>query len=280
MSHYYNQNGELINRIEGKNGNPRKTNIKDARELKLFPSVTELLKIFDKPALSYWKVSEAIKYTLKTPINDQESTESYVARVMSGCYEKSDVAKDFGSDMHFAIEMFLKKGERIVPDYMREFWPSVETFLVTNRFKGEAEKVIVDVEQGFAGTCDFQGQAFGAESVIDFKTQGTLDKDKKPKKIIFYDDWRYQLAGYTMRDKKQCVSVVISSDEPGRIEYKVWTNEEMVLAKLVFKRLCEIFSLVKGLPFSWWRYEMDKMELEEKEIILKKRKGFNKCKNF
>jgi hypothetical protein len=268
MSHFYNKQGQLIDTIQGKNGKPRKTNIKDARELNLLPSVTELLKIFSRPAIEKWKVTEALKYSVDNPKMDQESIETYLSRVIPACYEKSSIAKDFGSLMHFQIECYLKNTPCPIPPEIEKFWPHVLEYITANGFCGEAEKVIVDSEVGFAGTCDFDGKAFNIDDVcVDFKTQSTLDKNNKPKKIVFYDEWAFQLAGYTLRNNKTCINMVISSDEPGKIEHKIWDNDAIVRGKLIFKRLCEIYSLTKNLPFSWWSYEIERLgEGDESDV--------------
>ena len=91
MAHYYDINGNLIDAVKGKNGNIRKSNIKDAREHGLLPSVTELLKIFDKPAVVNWKVDSAIEYASQNPQDASESTEMYKSRVKANCFEKSSV---------------------------------------------------------------------------------------------------------------------------------------------------------------------------------------------
>jgi hypothetical protein len=262
MAHYYDKNGKLVDSIIGKNGKQRKTNIKDAKELKLFPSVTELLKIFDKPALTKWKIAKTIETCLESPKTDTESLDLYAKRIGQESMEKATQAKDFGGGMHWLIEQYLKGQPFTVFDDLKEYWPHVKNFLEENKFKGEAEKVMVNTEVGYAGTIDFEGEAFDMPCVVaDFKTQSTKDEKKNiSKKINYYNEWSYQLAGYALNSNHTCISVVISSDEPGRIEYKVWSPQEMLRAKAIFVRLCEIFSLVKNLEYSWWQDDIKKIK--------------------
>jgi (2R)-ethylmalonyl-CoA mutase len=50
-SHWYSQDGSPAYRIIGKNGKERNTNVRDARELNLVPSVTTVLGLVAKPGL-------------------------------------------------------------------------------------------------------------------------------------------------------------------------------------------------------------------------------------
>ncbi|RPI56102.1 MAG: hypothetical protein EHM49_01030 [Deltaproteobacteria bacterium] len=52
-----------------------------------------------------------------------------------------------------------------------------------------------------------------------------------------------------------CLSVVVSSVKPGDIHFKEYSSHEMVQGRAIFKRLCELYSLTKDLPFSWWSDE-------------------------
>jgi hypothetical protein len=142
MPHYYDKDGVLIDTLQGKNGKVRNTTVKDARELNLYPSVTELLKIFDKPALNKWKVVQGIKTCLNLPCNDGETTEDWIERIYKKSGEISDDAKDFGSTIHGMIEGYLK-GLPIASSELDSFWLPIKTHLDDNNFKGETEIAVV-----------------------------------------------------------------------------------------------------------------------------------------
>ena len=67
-THWYAQDGspaytQII--ASGKNkGKERPTTIRDAKKLSLVPSVTTLLGIMDKPALTHWKINQAVDKAL------------------------------------------------------------------------------------------------------------------------------------------------------------------------------------------------------------------------
>jgi len=251
MPHYYSKDGVLIDTLQGKNGKVRNTTVKDARELNLYPSVTELLKIFDKPALNKWKVVQGIKTCLNLPCNDGETTEDWIERIYKKSGEISDDAKDFGSTIHGMIEGYLK-GLPIASSELDSFWLPIKTHLDDNNFKGETEIAVVTPTIGFGGKLDFVGSAYNTKAIVDFKTQKTIGK----KTANIYDEWSYQLAGYRFfYPDHECYSLVISSDEPGKIESHHWERQDIDRAWAIMKRLVEVFSLVKDLPYSWWSTE-------------------------
>ena len=61
MAHWYTADRQPMHEVEGKNGNMRSTTIRDARELNLFPSVTTIIGILDKPGLNQWIQTEIAK---------------------------------------------------------------------------------------------------------------------------------------------------------------------------------------------------------------------------
>ena len=62
-SHWYDSaTGEPRHEIpKAKGDGMRKPTIADARKLKLLPSVTSILKVIDKPALTTWKIEQACR---------------------------------------------------------------------------------------------------------------------------------------------------------------------------------------------------------------------------
>ncbi|RPI49358.1 MAG: hypothetical protein EHM49_10035, partial [Deltaproteobacteria bacterium] len=157
MGHFYDKDGNLIDKIEGANGNPRPTTLRDAKKLGLYPSVTELLKIFDKPQLDIWKTKEALLYSLENPKNDLQSTEDYVRVVMEGAKEKSITAADFGTKLHFAIETYLKTGSYEPEERIIEYMPRVISFLEDHKVSGICEQSVVNHMLGYGGKVDMYG---------------------------------------------------------------------------------------------------------------------------
>ena len=70
--HWYTQEGEPMYTIIGVNGKERNTNLRDARNLGLVPSVTTIIGMIAKPSLENWKIDQALKsaITLKQLENE------------------------------------------------------------------------------------------------------------------------------------------------------------------------------------------------------------------
>jgi hypothetical protein len=129
-------------------------------------SVTEILKIIEKPAIRYW-FGQTIYYAMvKDPtLSEQEA--------MAAPRNISRSKMDRGTTVHSLIEAYKTTGNVIdtVPDefkgYANAFYkwandlhPSIQ----------ECEKTIVSDEYGYAGTLDMLADIGGKRYVIDFKT--------------------------------------------------------------------------------------------------------------
>lgn len=214
MGHYYDKMGTPQYYVEGKNGKLRDTTVRDARKHGWLPSVTEILKLLASPGLDNWKVEQALKG------NDPR--------------ELAQEAADKGTVIHDAMEQYILHGTK------GDLHENVIKFL--DDFKGEAEKVIVGDKS--AGKMDFHGYYKGALTICDFKTQ-----DTKEGKANFYDKYLYQLCGYKLAtgDVSSLLSVVISRNEPGVIQTKLWKPEDVERGTKIYTLLEDLFYAIKKL---------------------------------
>lgn len=81
----------------------------------------------------------------------------------------------------------------------------------------------------FGGQVDYVGFFDDIMSIVDFKTKNTRGKP-----ISFWPEWQLQLVGYSKGlgisqdiNVKQLISVVIASDEPNKIGYKIWPMDQV-----------------------------------------------------
>ena len=105
--HWYKENGESAHTIMGKNGNFRNTTVADARKMLLYPSVTSILSILDKPQLTAWKIEQAIMACLTLPKEKDEKLEDYAKRVVRDSKESTGKAAEHGTIMHEQMEHVL-----------------------------------------------------------------------------------------------------------------------------------------------------------------------------
>jgi hypothetical protein len=103
-SHFYMPNGQPLYEIEMKTkpGEFRRTTVVDARKAGALPSVTTILGVLDKPALTAWKITNGILAALTLPRLDDESDDDFAKRVAADAGEMSKGAEDLGTTDHNA----------------------------------------------------------------------------------------------------------------------------------------------------------------------------------
>lgn len=225
-THYYSLDGSPVYQVPKVKGDGmRNTTIADARKLNLLPSVTTILSILDKPAVTQWKVRNAIEATLTTPMMDGEDLDSFAERVLSRDSQSvSDMAKARGTAIHALLEACLMRpneplnalgfdlthfqGENL-SEYVQPVLEACKAFgkpVVT-------EKSVVG--DGYAGKLDVAFERDdGLLTVVDFKTTKSVPKSQ-------YDEHRMQLGAYAHTFKAyvavQTANIYIDSQTPGKL---------------------------------------------------------------
>ncbi len=234
-------------RVQSRSGRAEKTD--DARKNGWLPGVTDILKIVDDPGLTIWKINTHIQAALTEP-RDGRALDDMIPSIKANAEEFSRVARDKGTAVHDAIEAYVRcqigltatyQIDPVVPpETMESFaeWYATHDVLP---WSSCIERSFA-CEYGYAGRIDFGGLIDRVASVVDWKTQGT----KPGKPFVFYPKWGAQLAAYAHGIKLSLVdtnliSVVFSTTEPGRMDYKVWLNGHELL-----RAFFAAFDLYKG----------------------------------
>lgn len=148
---------------------------------KPYLSVTEILKIIDKPALRYWFGREVFRAMLLDPTLDEKSA-------LSAPYKVTDKAKMRGTTIHSIVEAYKTTGEVIetIPPELKGYATAFYQFMKDHKVKIiEQEKTIFDEENKIAGTLDMYVQIGDSMMIVDVKT----GKD-------IYDEVRLQNSAY------------------------------------------------------------------------------------
>ena len=106
--HLYNNKGKPVYEVPYANKKGmRKATLKDARKLGLYPSVTEVLNILDKPGLNIWKENQVLESALTLTRDKNDSDKSFIARIKKDAKELSLKARNKGTDIHNALEKWF-----------------------------------------------------------------------------------------------------------------------------------------------------------------------------
>lgn len=249
-AHWYTRLGEPAHRQPKADGKgDRATTIRDAAKLGLVPSVTTVLGILDKPALTDWRINQALKAADASPRDGGESLDYWMKRVKDQSYEQVTDAADLGSQIHKALENAVQGR-----DWDQAFAGHVGPVLAWFEEKGltitACEQRVVDLDTGFAGTTDvlFTYGAAGI-GILDYKTK----KTQPGKKVDAYMEHKCQLAAYSAayygHDRVGDVlaaNLFISSTEPGRLD--VVKHDVGSLSEYwdMFRHLCAVWRTAKG----------------------------------
>ena len=243
--HWYTAEGESAHVVIGKNGKERNTTVADARQMGLYPSVTSVLGIMDKPQLTAWKIEQAIMSSLTLPKEADETLETYARRVVKDSKESTTKAAEHGTRMHEQAENILM-GRAVCKD--EDLQPYIATFKKWADENVEktywCEKALVGA--GYAGRCDAYVKLKGiGDAIIDLK-----NRKVNPKYSPFYETsdcpqlWAYRTA--SENPKAACVSIVLASNDSSKLMTRVWEDDELYQAGIAFNALLRVWAWVKG----------------------------------
>jgi len=243
MGHWYSQSGEPVHfQEDGKD-----TTLRHARKQGLVPGFSGVTSVLAKPGLDKWKEGQILDaaleigtktfdYEVETPSSDEELIVSrWKAEVRKLAAERSTKARDRGSEIHDAIEEYIKRG--LHSDFPVEFEPYITG--VQSALKDElgVDLRVLEAETtfacglGYGGMIDALSRSDGF--LLDWKTK---DKEFDDKTKLAFDEHGMQLAAYrygvVRMDNAICANVFISPS--AKIRIHIWEKEEL-------KRLFEKF---------------------------------------
>lgn len=233
-SHWYHKSGEPcyeVPKADGKGMTP--TTLRHARKLNLLPSVTTILRILDKPALTAWKIEQAVLAVLTTPRINGEPDDVFAKRVLSIDKEQDkerDAAAQLGTDIHSAIEGVLS-GAVECPVHLATYVAPVIAKVQTIGPVLSTERILVGAR--YAGKCDCITGTPSDVAVIDFKST------KNPPKEC-YPEHKLQLAAYTdIYGANKAFNIYISTTQPGVVT--VCEVDDLPACSAAFQQLVAVW---------------------------------------
>ena len=223
-NHWYTREGVPQYTVPSKkDGSPRNTTLRDARVMNLVPSVTTILNVAAKPALTAWLQQQVLLAALTLPRRADEPEKEYVERIISDSKEQGRSAADAGTDIHASIQGYYEgystgKHNESVTACVK----SIENHFGLQQWVSERS---FSHDLGFGGKCDlFTGEGTGI--VADIKTKEFTD----PAKVDGYDEHLMQLAAYRVGlgiPKARCANVFVSRNVPDLVVVREWSAEDL-----------------------------------------------------
>ena len=237
--HWYTQDGEPMYTIIGANGKERNTNLRDAKQLGLVPSVTTIIGMIAKPSLENWKIDQALKSAITLKQLENEPFNAFLYRCKNDAKSIGLNAAKEGTKIHAMIEKgFLggtkSKPYKIIKEWLDENYPD-EEWIAEDSFCAK---------EGYGGKIDLYSKS---GIFIDFKTKSNIE-DKDPAKLVF-DDHGMQLSAYAQgceaKDPER-ISIFIDRENIETIKFFIWDKDSHSKHASMFNSILSYWQLVKN----------------------------------
>ncbi len=241
--HWYLSDGSPFYSIIGANGKERAVTLRDARKVNAVPSVTTILSVLAKPALTTWMVKQGIMAALTLPRVDGETEDAWIARIMGDSKEEAKAAAEEGTRIHDALECAFKG--RAYPEQYVPHVAATQTE-IARLFPGVTDWRAEDYfchRSGFGGKVDLHSPSTGI--VVDYKGKsGDFSDGKK----LAYDQ-NEQLGAYQVGlglPLAPGANIFVSRTHPGKVSGHLWQAEEMKAGADIFCATLEVWKLRRG----------------------------------
>ena len=238
-NHWYTRTGAPQYTVVGANGKQRNTTLADARKNALVPSVTTILNIMAKPALTNWLQQQVLLSALTLPKRPDETDKDYCERIINDSKETGRSAAEAGTDIHASVQGWYENNP--TGNHVESVKACDEAITQTFGLQDWISERSFAHELGFGGKCDL----FCPEGiVIDIKTKEFSD----PKKVDAYDEHLMQLSAYRVGlgiPEARCANVFVSRSVQGLAVVKEWSAEDLARGWEMFVRLLEFWQLLK-----------------------------------
>lgn len=247
-THWYTKDGEPMYTVPYKNGDgERPTTLRDARKLRLVPSVTEIIKMAAAPGLEAWKQNQVLLAALTLPRIEGEGDEDFVKRVMDDSKEHARQAAEKGTAIHAAIQGLIEGTEGTIAD--KDLLPFAEPAarLLENMGEWRAEVPFAH-PLGYGGKVDLDGVEI--PRIIDIKTKEFFPGQK----LRTWDNHAMQLAAYREglgKPDADCGILYVSVSHPRTVEYIPIDEDEMKRGWKMFTGLLSYWKAAKQYDPDW-----------------------------
>ena len=264
MSHYYTLDGKPCHTQPTKKGakNPdRPTDVRDARRLNLFPSITGITAMLANDGLTRYKQMMIAEEAFKRPPIGGEDLQEYTNFLIDKASTPAKDAAELGSKIHALLEAH-GKGEAVDMEEMLTF-PStgqqvpakaiIEPVLARVASLGVTalghEVVAVNEDHGYAGTLDMPWRGTEVMGLMDYKTTKTKPGEPVIPRLTHAMQLAAGLTAYNgnwinFGEATRAQNIFISTTEPGRVDVIEYNGAELAEAWEAFKACLVLWRVV------------------------------------
>jgi hypothetical protein len=248
-SHWYKPDGEPA----------YNATLRDARKDNLWPSVTQIIGLLEKPAIAPWMVNLMSEVCYDNPAwLSHEELDDYRARIEPIFQDARSRAANVGTAIHdFAEDCMDPALNGDTPKCVEGYEEQCRLLCnwIDDNLTDNGVSEWTFSHGGYGGRIDWCGEdKQGRLVVIDFKTQDMKDRPNPN----YYQEWKWQLAAYKRaldstpmsihHDKPYtAISVVINTGDIKKIHVKEYTEAEMDEAWTQFEAIKAAWYAIKGL---------------------------------
>lgn len=247
-THWYDRAGNPVYTVKGAQGQDVTPDIRHARKLGLLPGVTGVMKVQAAPALTNWLVDQALMAALTLPRVEGETLDQFKARARQDSQQQSQNARDDGSSLHTALEMFAQQRpyESRWERHIEATYQNLLTEYGVDLVAGGAERSFAH-QAGFGGKNDWHCR--NQNVLLDYKSKQRIE-DKK----MVYDEHIQQLAacaqGLMPADRPRLLSVFVGIEDCGVLVHE-WKPDDAARGWEMFKAALRLWQLKNNYDSSF-----------------------------
>lgn len=267
MTHWYTKAGEPMHEVPNKSkpGTFRETTLRDARKLKLAPSVTTVLKVVDKgEMLLEWQIKQALYSAAVHPngwpafedgvLSEKDPTFlKWFGECRRDAKQQVSVKAERGSILHDMMMRAHHAYHTIEPQYLAHVDGMME-MLERNFGKRRwiAEKTFSH-PLGFGGSIDLQTVDDDDDPIIlDYKFKD-FDQSRDAEYFV-YDEHRMQLGGYSIgtgKHKARLFNAFGSISDPGLVLLHPHTKDDAEHGREMFLATLRLWQVKNKYAPEW-----------------------------
>lgn len=243
---WYQRNGAAMDWVPAENSGMRPTEMGDARRLKLYPSVGNILSVLANQERAEWEKKQLVLSTSSLARKPGESEEDYAARAEAQALSEREKTSEFERALRQGARRVLQ-GEMIAASdplapWLKRFSEWCKANCVRRLW---AERVLVNPWQGYAGEANMlvEHQAWG-QTLVEIKVQQAQEGWGRST----YRAWGYRLAALrqALGLRVACANLIFRRSEAWEPVEARWMEAEVERNQIGFEAALKLWCIEKN----------------------------------